>query len=354
MKIITVTEFARLTTESVDAPKLDRASLPVEDFQALCRLNERRQTGEAPLVQMQSRTTLRLCNYVGLRQSSREKCIEILQKTTARAESAERQRGLLLKMLCAVYNLPCRESGPAMLRTMASPLREWLIRQFLEALHALLRKGLCFSYNCTAEEKPFLRGRLDVGKQIVQPPQRRHLQSIRHYVFSVDSPEHRLSRRIWKTTLRHAPARRICRSTAQPLRAGGFSPVAHVQPDGALSAHTPLVRAYSRTGHALFSWPGNITASACSAPWKNFLNAMSVSACAGKLPPMHGAANMGVRTGCVPGGTALYCLAPRHSHPPCGQGMTAGLQVETICRQEQPAGHLPNVHLWPNLFAGNG
>lgn len=32
MKIITVTEFARLTTEAVDASRLDRASLPVEDF----------------------------------------------------------------------------------------------------------------------------------------------------------------------------------------------------------------------------------------------------------------------------------------------------------------------------------
>lgn len=194
MKTITVTEFSRLTTETVDAPRLDRASLPVEDFQALCRLNEQRQAGEAPLVQMQSRTTLRLCNYVGLLQTSRETCIEILPKTTARAESAERQRGLLLKMLRVVYNLPCRESGPAMLRTMAGPLREWLIRQFLDALHALLRKGLCFSYNRTAEEKPFLRGRLDVGKQIVQPPQRRHLLPIRHYVFSADSPEHRLLR----------------------------------------------------------------------------------------------------------------------------------------------------------------
>lgn len=194
MKIITVTEFARLTTEAVDVPRLDRASLPVEDFQALCRLNEQRQAGEAPLVRMQSRTTLSLCNYVGLLQTSRGTCIEILPKTADGVESAEQQRGLLLKMLRAVYRLPCRESGPAALRTVSGPLREWLIRHFLEELHDLLRKGLCFHYNRTAEERPFLRGRLDVGKHIVQPPQRRHLLPIRHHVFSVDSPEHRLLR----------------------------------------------------------------------------------------------------------------------------------------------------------------
>lgn len=194
MKIITVTEFARLTTEAVDAPRLDRAFLPVEDFQELCRLNEQRQTGEAPLVRMQSRTTLSLCNYVGLLQTSRGTCIEILPKTTGGAENAERQRGLLLKILQTLNNLPHRESGPAALRTMSTPLQEWLIRHFLEELRALLKKGLCFHYNNTAEEKPFLRGRLDVGKQIVQPPQRRHLLPIRHHVFSVDSPEHRLLR----------------------------------------------------------------------------------------------------------------------------------------------------------------
>lgn len=124
MKIITVTEFARLTTEAVDVPRLDRASLPVEDFQALCRLNEQRQAGEAPLVRMQSRTTLSLCNYVGLLQTSRGTCIEILPKTADGAENAEQQRGLLLKMLRAVYRLPCRESEPAALRTVPGPLRE--------------------------------------------------------------------------------------------------------------------------------------------------------------------------------------------------------------------------------------
>lgn len=194
MKTITVTEFARLTTEAVDEPRLDRASVPLEDFQELCQLNEQRQVGEAPLLRMLNRTTLSLCNYVGLLQTSRGTCLEILPKTTAKAESAERQRSLLLKMLQAVYDLPYRESGPAALHTMSNPLQEWLIRHFLEELHALLRKGLCFSYNRTAEEKPFLRGRLDVGKQAVQPPQRRHLLPIRHHVFSVDNPEHRLLR----------------------------------------------------------------------------------------------------------------------------------------------------------------
>lgn len=194
MKTITVTEFARLTTETVDEPRLDRASVSLEDFQVLCRLNEQRQAGEAPILHMRNRTTVSLCNYVGLLQTSRGTSIEILPKTADGAESAERQRGLLLKMLQTMYDLPCRENESAALRTMPSTLREWLIRHFLEELHTLLRKGLVFSYNRMAEERPFLRGRLDVGKQAVQPPQRRHLLPIRHHVFSVDSPEHRLLR----------------------------------------------------------------------------------------------------------------------------------------------------------------
>ena len=69
MKTITVTEFARLTTETVDEPRLDRASVSLEDFQVLCRLNEQRQAGEAPILHMRNRTTVSLCNYVGLLQT---------------------------------------------------------------------------------------------------------------------------------------------------------------------------------------------------------------------------------------------------------------------------------------------
>lgn len=196
MKTITVREFARLTTDEIREPSLDRASLSPADFDELCALNERRLEGEPPLLRMIERGKLQVCNYVGVIQTSLGTRIEILPKTSEATSSGcvAQERTLLIKMLSAVFNLTCREGETANIRRFTAPLQEWVISRFLEELHFLFKKGLRFSYNHVAEERPFLRGRLDVGKQAVQPPQRMHLLHIRHNIYSVDRPEHRLLR----------------------------------------------------------------------------------------------------------------------------------------------------------------
>lgn len=196
MAIITVREFARLTTGRVENNSLDKAYISSADFDELCALNDRRRPGEAPLIQMYDRTTLGVCNYVGIIQTSQGTSIEILPKTGEASSQAElvHERALLIKMLRAVLELPFREHEAAHIQSFSAPLQEWVIRRFLEELYLLFKKGLCFNYNHVAEERPFLRGKLDIGKQLVQPPQKRHLLHIRHNIFSVDRPEHRLLR----------------------------------------------------------------------------------------------------------------------------------------------------------------
>ncbi len=196
MATVTVREYARLTTGSVECDSLDKAHISPADFDELCALNDRRKPGEAPLIRMYDRTTLGVCNYVGILQTSPGTCIEILPKTgeNSSREAIAHERTLLIKMLKTVFDLPFREHLAAHLQRFPAPLQEWVIRRFLEELHLLFKKGLCFTYNHVAEEKPFLRGRLDIGKQLVQPPQKRHLLHIRHNIFSVDRPEHRLFR----------------------------------------------------------------------------------------------------------------------------------------------------------------
>lgn len=197
MRTVTVREYARLTTDKVSEPGLDRAQLSIADFNELCMLNEKRREGVPPLLRLTDRRTLSVCHYVGIIQTSLGTRIEILPKTgeDASPESVERERGLLIRMLEDVSAPVRRESTPAGIRRFRGPLQEWIIRRFLEELHLLIKKGLRFTYNRMAEEKPFLRGRLDTAKQAVQPPQRMHLLHIRHNVFSVNRPEHRLLRR---------------------------------------------------------------------------------------------------------------------------------------------------------------
>ena len=109
-------------------------------------------------------------------------------------ESIEHERRLLINMLETVSNPTCREGKLASIHRFHAPLQEWVIRRFLEELHIVVKKGLRFSYHHVAEERPFLRGRLDASRQVVQPPHKMHLVHIRHNIFSLNRPEHRLLR----------------------------------------------------------------------------------------------------------------------------------------------------------------
>lgn len=189
---IVVREYARLSTSPVDGASLDAACVPVTAFDWLCRESARLQKSGAPLVQIENRYLLRLDNYVGVVETPCGTRIEILPKTTDGSGDAPAARGLLRKMLARCLDLPTRETSPTDIQTFDAPLTEWVMRQFLRALDALLKRGLRFDYHGVQEEQRFLRGRLDVSRQLRQPPGRGHLFQIEHDVFDADRPENRL------------------------------------------------------------------------------------------------------------------------------------------------------------------
>ena len=98
------------------------------------------------------------------------------------------------KLISSALDLPSRETNAADLQLFKSPLAEWVMRQFLLALDHLLKRGLRFDYLRVEEEKSFLRGQLDMAKQMRQPPGRQHLFHLRHDLFLPDRPENRLLR----------------------------------------------------------------------------------------------------------------------------------------------------------------
>src|SRR5690606_18183612 len=88
--------------------------------------------------------------------------------------------------------LPVRDTGPTALQTFDAPVSEWIIEQFLLELDLLVRRGLRFDYHLVEEELCFLRGRLQIGRQIRQPAGRQHLFQVEHQVFDANRPENRL------------------------------------------------------------------------------------------------------------------------------------------------------------------
>ena len=189
---IVVREYARLSTSPVDGTSLDVACVPESAFDWLCRESARLQKSGAPLVQVDSRRWLRLDNYVGVIETPCGTRIEILPKTMHSGDDSPAARRLLRKMLARCLDLPIRETSPSNIQTFDAPLTEWVMRQFLQALDALVKRGLRFDYHAVREEQRFLRGKLDVPRQLRQPPGRGHLFQIEHDVFDADRPENRL------------------------------------------------------------------------------------------------------------------------------------------------------------------
>lgn len=201
---IVVREYARLTTSPTYENSLDMASVPESAFDWLCRESARLKKSGAALVQVDNRRLLRLDNYVGVIETPCGTRIEILPKTAEHTDNRDEARKLLRTMLARCLNLPTRESSPTHLQTFDAPLTEWVMRQFLATLQTLVKRGMRFDYHRVREAQRFLRGSLDVPRQLRQPPGRAHLFQIEHDVFDADRPENRLL---------CSALDRVCRST---------------------------------------------------------------------------------------------------------------------------------------------
>lgn len=188
---VTVREYARLTTAAV-AQNLDLAQVPQSAFDWLCEKQATFRKSGATLVQVAGKQSLVLDQWVGVLKTPCGTTIEVLPKHAELGADLGKLRRLLARMIDAALDLKAREVAPADLSLFDYPISEWVIRQYLNALQDLIRKGVRFDYLRTEEESRFLRGQIDVARQVRQSPGRLHLINIRHDVFSPDRPENRL------------------------------------------------------------------------------------------------------------------------------------------------------------------
>lgn len=190
---VVVREFATLTTANVVA-SLDQASVSESAFDWLCAEGARLRTSGAELIQFVDRRALRLDNYVGVIETPCGTSIEILPKHVDGPDAIPSARRVLRKMLLAAMDLRARETTEAGIDVFDAPIKEWIVERFLRALDRLVKRGIRFDYQRIEDEQRFLRGSLDVSRQIRQPPGRHHIFQIQHDVFEPDRPENRLIR----------------------------------------------------------------------------------------------------------------------------------------------------------------
>ncbi|MHC2898920.1 5-methylcytosine-specific restriction endonuclease McrBC regulatory subunit McrC [Bradyrhizobium barranii subsp. barranii] len=190
--LITVREYARLTSSTLAESSLDRQQVSQSAFDWLCRLSSNLSKSGASLVELEDRKWLRLDNYVGVIETPCGTRIEILPKHLEEGESLDAARSLLVKMLSMTLDLPVREVGVSSLQKFDAPLNEWVMRQFLVSLDRLVKRGIRCEYQLVEEEQRFLRGQLSRARQMRQRLDRQHFFHIRHDVFSANRSENRL------------------------------------------------------------------------------------------------------------------------------------------------------------------
>ena len=196
----TVREFARLTTDAVPQ-SLDQVTITQPAFNWLVE-HARGGPSSLGLVSMDGPRSLRVLNFVGVLETPCGTRIEILPKFAVGEEEIGEARTLLVCMVAEALRLKPQPGQMSQISTFKLPLPEWLAYIFLEEVSNLVKRGLRQSYWQVEAQEPFLRGALDVSRQIRSGPAGAHLLAVRHDIFLFNRPENRLIRSALEFVLR--------------------------------------------------------------------------------------------------------------------------------------------------------
>lgn len=188
--MIQVREYATLTSDTSAAPSLDLGVVSQSTLDWLVSLAGK--SDQQASISVTGSKSLKLDNYVGYLESPSGEAIEVLPKTDLGYQTPDSARKVLQKMLRSAMQLPPRETTPAQLSRINTPLHEWIFAQFLGELKALVTRGLRFDYERIEEESRFIRGQLNVATQQRQHPGRADRLHIRHDLYTPNRIENRL------------------------------------------------------------------------------------------------------------------------------------------------------------------
>ena len=199
---VLVREYATLTCDASRDSSMDLGVVSPATFDWLLELQQSWK-GKADLLAYQGKNHLKLCSYIGYLQSPTGEGIEILPKTARDAPcTPDHLRNLLQRMLRVALGVRSREANAAELLAMKQPLHEWVLRQFLSELADLIRRGLRFDYQTIDDECAFVRGRLDMNRQLRQTPDKAAKFNVSYAEFTPQRLENRLIRTALDAVLR--------------------------------------------------------------------------------------------------------------------------------------------------------
>ncbi len=191
---VTVREFA-LLTKGGNNHSIDCHSIPKSAFEWLLANGVSNGDSQRELVKAKrygKSIALQVINFVGVLETPCKTRIEILPKTSTDACEPASARKILLKMLASVEKLKLEEFQQSQLQLLKQPLYELLITHFLKAVSKLVRQGIRNEYQRIERESPYLKGQLQVAKQLRQRPGKQHHFHVAYDIYNANRAENRL------------------------------------------------------------------------------------------------------------------------------------------------------------------
>lgn len=195
-KHIIIREYGCFGKEG-DSSSLDFSIINEHDWCWLKEICMKRVKGEAEFLRLISRfgqECIQVRNYVGVLEAPSGLQIEILPKITSsiNKKTIVDTRKLLWKMLSAINNISSIETEEADLEATSSPILEVLIGKFLNNVGNIVRRGIRNDYVRKHKDERFLKGRLNVSRQVRRLPSQSHIFDVEYDNYLSDRAENRL------------------------------------------------------------------------------------------------------------------------------------------------------------------
>ncbi|PSU55696.1 McrC family protein [Photobacterium phosphoreum] len=159
-------------------------------------LSDERERNLLKLKSVHGMEVLQVQNYAGVLFTPDGTQLEILPKIgknqSASKKAEEDARQSLLIMLKALKGFQHIQTSNANIVSRKMPLLEVFISQFLQSVNALIKRGLRSDYVPKEDNIAFLKGKLNVGKQLRHNVINKHKFYCEYDEFSLDRPANRL------------------------------------------------------------------------------------------------------------------------------------------------------------------
>ena len=162
---------------------------------------------------LNGRDVLTVQQYVGVVNTESGAQIEILPKIS-KETSAEQARTILVKMLVELTDSPFRQGVLSNLDAHKMPLFELLMRQFLDLVGDIVRKGIARTYVEQQDDLIFLRGKLQLTEHIKRNAADRSRLYCEFDEYEINRPVNRLIKGALETVSRlshDAVNQQLCR-----------------------------------------------------------------------------------------------------------------------------------------------